>query len=66
MEKPDANKIMAEAKKAMKKSYEQQMSDTIKKEFPDVKDFTVNFDIDKMQFFIVGLTPEKEAHLKQL
>ena len=50
----------------MKSSHEKQMSDTIKKEFPGIKKFTVSYNVDKGEFFIVGLTPEQESHLKKL
>ena len=62
----DMDEMLHDFNKALKSSMEKQMTATIKKEFPDVKNFTVTFNTNNKSWFIVGLTPEQEAHLKAL
>jgi hypothetical protein len=59
-------KIIADINKKLKATSEKQMSEIIRKVYPDVKIFSVTYNTTTHDFFIVGLTPEQELHLKSL
>ena len=66
MEPINTNKIMSEMKMALKKSYEDIMMKTIKKEFPNLPKAKAVYIIEKDDFVFTGLTPEQEDYIRKL
>lgn len=59
MKKIDTKAIMAETNREMKKSIENQIRDRIKHDFPEITEFTVDWDIKNSKINITGLTQEQ-------
>jgi hypothetical protein len=59
----DPAAMMADLNREAKASVEKQISDRIKHEFPEIIQFTVNFDIKNNKVNITGLTEEQVAQI---